>query len=108
LPSRDRTVLGYLTSGIVVGVLLIIQNALNYPNAFNLIELGIYNLFFVIHLLTVVSNPFWLTLYLPLTAAEIWIGDGLALLLLFLSVALLLGLAVELNSFGKHSVRPLI
>ena len=108
MPNKGRTVLGYVASGIVVGLLLVIQNALNYPRSFDLIELGIYNLFFVIHLLTVVSNPFWLVLYLPLTGAEIWIGEGLALFLLFLSMALILGLTAELNSFGKHSVRPLI
>ena len=87
LPSKGRTILGYVASGIVVGVLLVIQNALNYPRAFDLIELGIYNLFFVIHLLTVVSNPLWLALYLPLTGAEIWIGEGLVLFLFFLVLA---------------------
>jgi hypothetical protein len=108
LPSKGRTVLGYVASGIVVGVLLLIQNALNYPRAFDLIELGIYNLFFVIHLLTVVSNPLWLALYLPLTAAEIWIGKGLVLFLFFLAVALVVGLATELNSLNKHTSRALI
>jgi hypothetical protein len=108
LPNKGHTILGYVASGIVVGVLLVIQNALNYPRAFDLIELGIYNLFFVIHLLTVVSNPLWITLYLPLTGIEIWIGEGMVLFLLFLSLALILGLTAELNSFGKHSVRSLI
>jgi hypothetical protein len=77
-------------------VLLVIQSALNYPRAFDLIVLGIYNLFVVIHLLTVVSNPFWLALYLLLTGAEVWIGEGLLLFLFFLSVALILGVAAIL------------
>ena len=106
--NKGRTILGYAASGIVVGVLLVIQNALNYPRSFNLIVLGIYNLFVVIHLLTVVSNPIWLVLYLPLTGAEIWIGEGLALFLVFLSVALILGVTAELNSFAKHSVKTLV
>jgi len=100
--------LGYAASGIVVGVLLVIENALNYPRAFDLIELAIYNVFFVIHLLTVVSNPLWISLYLPLTGAEIWIGGGLASFFFFLTLALLLGLGAELNSLGKGSVRGLI
>jgi hypothetical protein len=92
----------------VVGTLLVIQNALNYPRPFDLIVLGIYNLFVVLHLLTVVSNPFWLFLYLQLTAVEIWIGEGLILFLFFLSVALILGIVAELKSFGRPSVRALI
>ncbi|HYB04380.1 MAG TPA: hypothetical protein VED17_07955 [Nitrososphaerales archaeon] len=93
---------------MVVGILLAIQNALNYPRPFDIIVLGIYNLFVVLHLFTVVSNPLWLFLYLPLTAVEIWIGEGLILFLFFLSVALILGIPAELNSIGRSSVRTLV
>ena len=55
--QSNRTILGYVASGLVVGILLVIQNALNYPRPFDLIVFGIYNLFVVFHLLTVVSNP---------------------------------------------------
>jgi hypothetical protein len=108
LSRAARIVLGYLGSGIVVGVLLLIQNVLNYPRAFDLIELGIYNLFVVLHLLTVVSNPLWLAIYLPLTGLEIWVGYGLILFLIFLFVALTLGITAELNSLGEHRAKALI
>jgi hypothetical protein len=108
LPNKIRTILGYTASGVVVGTLLVIQNALNYPRVFDLIVLVIYNIFVVLHLLTVVSNPLWLFLFLPLSGVEIWIGEGLALFLLFLTIALVLGIAAEWNSFGRPSVRALI
>ncbi len=101
-------ILGYVASGLVVATLLAIQNALRYPRPFDLIVLAIYNLFVVLHLLTVVSNPLWLFLYLPLTGVEIWIGAGLALYLFFLSVALLVGIVAELNSVASGPIRALI
>lgn len=72
LSPNLRKVTGYIASGVVVGALLTIQSELGYPRTYNLVVLGIYDLFLVIHL-TVVSSPAWLLLFVPLALAEIWI-----------------------------------
>ncbi len=85
-----------------MGGLLTIESQLGYPLSFNLLVLGIYDIFIIIHVLTVAVHPIGLTLFLPLAFSEIWIGGGLAYLLFFLSLAAILGIAVELDLFGRH------
>jgi hypothetical protein len=94
LNLNHRIISGYLASGIVVAILLIIQSELGYPRTYNLIVLGIYDLFLIIHL-TVVSHPFWLVSFVPLFFAEIWINGGLAILLFFLSLSVVVGITAE-------------
>ena len=87
-----------------MGGLLTIENQLGYPRSFNLVVLGIYDLFVIIRVSTVVVRPYWLTLFLPLVAAEVWINGGLFLLLFSLSLALVLGIISETDP--KSTRRP--
>jgi len=96
-------IIGYLVSGIIVGALLTIEDLLGYPRSFNLVVLGIYDIFIIIHILTVVARPVWLSLFLLIVPAEIWIVGGLGFLLLFLSLAVILGITAELNPFSRTS-----
>jgi len=102
LPNKALILAGYLVSVIIVGGLLTIESLLGYPRSFNLLVLGIYDIFIVIHVLTVAVHPIGLALFLPLALAEIWIGGGLAILLFFLSLAAILGITVELDLLRRH------
>jgi len=94
LDPNGRTILGYLASGIVVAILLTIQSGLGYPRTYNLIVLGIYDLFLIIHL-AVVLHPFWLFSLVPLFLGEILISGGLGIFLFFLSLSVLIGIMAE-------------
>ena len=87
-------ILGYLASGIVVAILLTIQSELDYPRTYNLIVLGIYDLFLIIHL-AVVSHPLWLLSFVPLFLGEILVIGGLGIFLFFLSLSVLIGIMAE-------------
>jgi hypothetical protein len=101
LLHKGRIVIGYVLSGVVAGGLLTVQTQLGYPRPFDLIVLGIYDVFVVIHLLTVVAQPIWLFLFLPIAGAEIWVAGGLSTLLFFLSLAVVIGVTAELDPFRK-------
>jgi hypothetical protein len=102
MPNKGLIVAGYLVSGIIVGGLLTIESLLGYPRSFNLLVLGIYDIYIVIHALTVGVHPIGLALFLPLAFVEIWIDGGLTFLLFFLFVAAILGIAVELDLLRRH------
>jgi len=97
-------IIGYFASGAIVGGLLAVECFLNYPRAFDLIVLGVYDLFVIIHLLSLLKQPIWLALFLPLGIAEFWIAQSLLYYLFFLSLAIIMGMMIELDLLASNAV----